>query len=80
MNSTLARDDRGFGDAALAAIAEHIEASAWQDIVAAAPKWLRDLTGVSVALKHGMLDAGEQGSRPRAFQPRDRPRGTCPGD
>jgi ribosomal protein S18 acetylase RimI-like enzyme len=55
MNSTLARDDRGFGDAALAAIAEHIEASAWQDIVAAAPKWLQDLTGVSVALKHGML-------------------------
>lgn len=43
MSTQLATFERSldYGDAELAAMAEHIESRAWQDLVAAAPPWLR---------------------------------------
>jgi ribosomal protein S18 acetylase RimI-like enzyme len=55
MNSNLARQDIGYDDADLAALAEHIEARAWRDIVDAAPPWLRELTGVTATQRDGTL-------------------------
>jgi ribosomal protein S18 acetylase RimI-like enzyme len=55
MNAILAQQDGLYSDPTLAALGEYIEARAWQDIVAAAPAWLRELTGVSATQRDGML-------------------------
>ena len=55
MNANLALNDSVYSDAALAAMGEYIEARAWQDIVAAAPPWLQELTGISATERDGVL-------------------------
>lgn len=48
MTTNLAVRANGYDDAALAALAEHIECRAWIDLIAAAPQWLRRSAGLQV--------------------------------
>lgn len=55
MSINLAVRAIGYNDADLAALADHIECRAWIDIVAAAPQWLRDATGIRTEEENGTL-------------------------
>lgn len=55
MSINLAVRAIGYNDADLAALAEHIESRAWTDIVAAAPPWLRQSTGLRMEEVGGVV-------------------------
>lgn len=48
MTTNIAVRSVGYDDAALAALAEHIECRAWIDLITAAPHWLRRSAGLTV--------------------------------
>lgn len=55
MSFNLAVRAIGYNDADLAALAEHVECRAWTDIVAAAPPWLQQSTGLRAEEVGGSL-------------------------